>query len=122
MPNHVHAIIILTSQEQDNPGCYTAPDQATEFQSPEWRPADPSKQRFGNPQSGALGTIVGAFKSAVTRKINILRDTPGEKLWQTNYHEHIVRDEKELNNIRWYIRTNPQRWNEDRFNPDNLKR
>jgi REP element-mobilizing transposase RayT len=39
------------------------------------------------------------------------------KLWQRNYHEHIVRNEAELNKIREYIATNPSRWSQDRGNP-----
>lgn len=31
---------------------------------------------------------------------------PGN-LWQRGYHEHIIRDEKSLNNIRRYIKANP---------------
>jgi REP element-mobilizing transposase RayT len=38
------------------------------------------------------------------------------KLWQRNYHEHIVRNEDELNKIREYITTNPSRWSRDREN------
>ncbi|MCI5225887.1 MAG: hypothetical protein D3918_04300 [Candidatus Electrothrix sp. AX2] len=37
-------------------------------------------------------TIVRAFKSAATKHINILRNTPGNKLWQRNYWEHIIRE------------------------------
>ena len=41
---------------------------------------------------------------------------PG-KLWQRNYHEHIIRDEDELSRIRAYIINNPLQWELDRENP-----
>ena len=40
--------------------------------------------------------------------------------FQRNYHEHIVRNENELNRIREYIMNNPLRWQYDRENPDNI--
>jgi REP element-mobilizing transposase RayT len=40
------------------------------------------------------------------------------KLWQRNYYEHIIRDDKELQAIREYIRYNPLKWDEDKENPE----
>jgi REP element-mobilizing transposase RayT len=53
--------------------------------------------------------IVG-FKSAATKRINALWGTPSAPVWQRNYYEHIIRDEKSLNRIRQYIAENPLRW------------
>jgi REP element-mobilizing transposase RayT len=58
---------------------------------------------------------VAGFKSAVTKRINSLRNTPGAKLWQRNYWEHIVRNEPELNRIREYIGNNPAKWEMDKL-------
>jgi REP element-mobilizing transposase RayT len=52
--------------------------------------------------------IIG-FKSATTERINALRGTPSAPVWQCNYYEHIIRDEKSLNRIRQYIAENPLR-------------
>jgi REP element-mobilizing transposase RayT len=65
-----------------------------------------------------LGAIVRAFKSAVTKRVNDLRATSGARIWQRGYHEHIIRDEEELDRIREYITLNPQRWAEDHENPN----
>jgi REP element-mobilizing transposase RayT len=70
-----------------------------------------------NVKAGSLGAIVRSFKSAVTTRINECRGTPGETLWQRNYHERIIRDERELNDTRQYIEINPARWAEDIENP-----
>ena len=37
------------------------------------------------------------------------------KLWQRNYHDHIIRDKQEYYRISEYIRNNPAQWEEDRF-------
>ena len=63
--------------------------------------------------SGSLGAIVRSFKSATTKRINLLRETPGAVLWQRNYHEHIIRDQADENRIRGYIVANPQLWKQD---------
>lgn len=47
----------------------------------------------------------------------MIRNTPGDLVWQRNYYEHIVRDEESLVRIRRYIIDNPARWEEDPENP-----
>ena len=75
-----------------------------------------NREQFGKPVSGSVPTIVRAFKSAVTKRINAMRGTPGATLWQRNYWEHIIRNESEWNRIREYIRNNPGTWESDRLN------
>ena len=69
------------------------------------------------PRHCSLGAFVGGFKSAITKRINESRETPGGPVWQRNYYEHIVRGEGELNRIREYIANNPRQWEMDRENP-----
>jgi putative transposase len=57
-----------------------------------------------------LGTVVGSFKSGSSRVAR-------RSLWQRGYHDHIVRDERDLERIREYIATNPIRWALDPENP-----
>jgi len=37
------------------------------------------------------------------------------KLWQRNYYEHIIRNERELEVYRKYIEKNPAKWEEDEY-------
>jgi len=37
------------------------------------------------------------------------------KIWQRNYYENIIRDEKAYQNISNYIKKNPAKWHEDKF-------
>jgi REP element-mobilizing transposase RayT len=55
----------------------------------------------------------------VTKQINRLRNdqTP---IWQRNYYESIIRDNKHYEFIGAYIETNPQRWTEDALYPKPL--
>ena len=98
MPNHLHGIIVLTEPEE----------------------AEAQHSLDDEPKNAPLPTIMGNFKSLVTRRINNIRHSRGGKVWQRSYYERIVRNERELNAIRRYIRANPARWAEDRDNLDTL--
>jgi putative transposase len=37
------------------------------------------------------------------------------KLWQRNYHEHIIRNEQSYKRIAEYIINNPKKWKDDKF-------
>jgi len=37
--------------------------------------------------------------------------------WQRNYYERVIRDERELLNIRQYIHDNPRQWANDENHP-----
>jgi hypothetical protein len=58
---------------------------------------------------GSLGTIARSYKSAVARRVNRRRHTPGAPLWQRGDYERVVRDEHELAAVRRYIAANPAR-------------
>jgi len=102
MPNHLHGILIIIRA-----------DILT--------PAETSSQTgLHNAESGSIGTVMGNYKSLMTRRINNLRYTPGGKVWQRGYYDRIIRNEGELNATRQYIQNNPLRWAEDRENLDEL--
>jgi REP element-mobilizing transposase RayT len=100
MPNHIHGIVWIVD---DNRG--TTPHVEAHGRAPLRR----------MPRS--LGSFVAGFKSSVTKQINTLRQTPGTPVWQRNYYEHIIRDDRSLNRIRQYIANNPLQWELDRENP-----
>ena len=39
----------------------------------------------------------------------------GQSVWQRNYYEHVIRNQKDYQDVWNYIDTNPARWQEDRF-------
>jgi REP element-mobilizing transposase RayT len=63
-----------------------------------------------------LGGLIGAFKTVTTKRINEMRQTPGARVWQRNYWEHIIRDDVELDHIRFYITSNAANWTTDSLN------
>jgi len=94
MPNHLHGLITLTDALDESPQDHARP---------------------------SLNTIVGSFKSAATRRVNVLRNTPGAKLWQRTYYDHAIRTESGLARIREYITDNPAKWELDEENPDGIR-
>ncbi len=100
MPNHLHGIVWIKSNSVDCRGD---------------RPVAPTAR---GPHQKSIGGLVGGVKSAVTKRINLVRGTPGLPVWQRNYYEHIIRDEASLNQLRQYITDNPLRWQEDPENPE----
>lgn len=122
MPNHIHGIIeIQYPKESSNiVGAFKSPSQT-------------------------IGAIVRGYKIATIKRIKELgskgensksEDSKGEskgelqfapttreiiksleyKIWQRNYYEHIIRDEKAYNNISNYIIENPVKWEVDQLN------
>jgi len=67
-----------------------------------------------------LSKIISWFKMNSAKQINILLNQSGIPLWQRNYYERIIRNNKELNRIRQYIISNPDNWETDRNNPKNF--
>jgi putative transposase len=59
--------------------------------------------------------MVGKFQMQASKKINILRDTPGVSNWQANYHDHVIRNRGAFKCIKRYIIENPKKWKGDRF-------
>jgi hypothetical protein len=62
-----------------------------------------------------VGDIVRGYKSAVTKRINEIRNISGVPVWQRNYHEHIIRNEIAYLRISEYIQANPRRWQDDNY-------
>jgi putative transposase len=110
MPNHVHGIIIIDKDNQVQNA--NGPVETQDFASLQGIRCN----RFG-PQSRNLASIVRGYKVGVTkyaRKIN-----PSFS-WQSRYYDHIIRDEKSLYRIREYIHYNPEKWEYDRENENDI--
>ena len=63
---------------------------------------------------------MAGFKASVTSRAQNELDMTG--IWQRNYYDHIIRNDRELNNIRWYIVNNPLNWQLDRDNAQNIRK
>jgi REP element-mobilizing transposase RayT len=118
MPNHFHGILqivgaTLVVAQNDNKTIAQTIAQ------------NDDKTKKGQPQGIAptgktVGDMVGAFQSIAT--VEYIRGVKNNnwqpfdgKLWQRNYWEHIIRNEKSYQRISEYIINNPLNWKEDKF-------
>jgi REP element-mobilizing transposase RayT len=111
MPNHVHGIIFISERR----GTVSVPNDrvSNDTQGGETPPL----------RVPTLGQIAAYFKYQSTKEMNRVENAGTvTKFWQRNYYEHVIRDEKDLQNKTDYIEANPLLWDEDDENPINLMR
>ncbi|MFA5814013.1 MAG: transposase [Bacteroidales bacterium] len=84
MPDHLHGILCFGKKTHTD-----------------WNP-----NQFG-PQIQNLAAVVRGLKSAVT---SFAKANSIEFHWQPRYFDRIIRNDKELDQIREYIRDNPGKW------------
>lgn len=97
MPNHFHGILRFVTTPVG--AQHAAPLRLTPHVTP-----------------GSLGAVIRSYKSAVTRQTNLFRaerNLSPTTVWQRNYYECIIRDEKELHETQRYIIENPLYWPQD---------
>jgi putative transposase len=100
MPNHMHAIIVINGDTDNGVGAiHELPLRI---------------KRRGM----ILPKIIGYFKMNTAKQINQMTNATGRTVWQRNYLEHVIRNEKSLYIIREYIRNNPLYWAADDENPE----
>lgn len=117
MPNLVHLIVVVSCRDASHASGSGAKmdacDASLQGQGQETDRMDRIQQgqEFG-PQTKNLGSVIRGIKSAVTRFAN---ENNIPFAWQSRYHDHIVRNQDEMNRIAEYIETNPIRWESDCF-------
>ncbi len=138
MPNHIHGIIVMeaagTAVRPECESAAVARPRATTRVAPTTSPATSVPATVvpvppvpvAPAPTPTVGDIVGAFKSLTTvLYIDGVKQSgwPGfrGRLWQRNFHEHIIRDEESLSRIRQYILDNPACWASDPENPSSKK-
>jgi REP element-mobilizing transposase RayT len=97
MPNHFHGILIMNG--------------VVGLRSP---------QPYIKTKKFSLSQIIAYFKYESTKRINECNKAIGNNIWQRSFYDRIIRNEKELYNIRNYIHFNALKWNSD-FGDENLE-
>lgn len=110
MPNHIHAILCINIVGADLVSALNKADLVS------------ARNKTKPISTPTISRIVQAFKSITTYKYILGVEENNwplfdNRLWQRNYHDHIIRSEKSLNYIREYIVNNPIRWEFDKENP-----
>ena len=132
MPNHFHAIVINVGADPCvGPENHTIPAKGKENKYPvsnsimvtdpragTEEKSEPSNQ--GEHMGSPLHRVIQWFKTMVTneyiRNVKYNGWKPfDDKIWQRNYYEHIIRNERAFQKISKYIRDNPANWNDDEF-------
>ena len=124
MPNHLHAIVEIQNKNRGKMmdggwavGGTTDGDDDHQLRDINRHPP------VRLPTS--ISSFIAGFKSAVNSKIDDFLDEKQSEIpkynrnnhfFQPNYHDHIIRNEMEYNNISNYIINNPSNWNKDKFN------
>ena len=113
MPNHVHGIIIIENNN-NTIGYQDVPVETGLKPVSTGTPGTPGTPDIPDKTHG-LFEFIRALKTFSARRINEYRQTPGTSVWQTRFHDHIIRDENDLNRIRKYIIENPSNWKTDEY-------
>ena len=102
MQNHFHAIIIIGENKNNTAdGCRDAMHCVSTT----------DRNKFA-PQSKNLPSIIRGFKSAVTKRARLINPN---FTWQSRYYDHIIRTQKEMNQIADYIQNNVVNWELDKY-------
>jgi len=132
MPNHLHGINwIVESVGADgvrpNDGIHPTMERAHAMRPHGVHPQkqDAHQDRDARRASlrrtpRSLGSFIAGFKASVTSRARKELNMTG--IWQRNYYDHIVRNDRELKDIRWYILNNPFNWQLDRDNAQNIRK
>jgi REP element-mobilizing transposase RayT len=128
MPNHIHGLLILNNAVDDGPMAVNVVEttHALSLPPPPPSPPPPSKSnstqpqpsitigqsRFQNQGENSISSIVGSYKSAVTKHAHRIGY---DFEWQSRFYDHIIRDGDEYQRISNYIITNPANWHIDKF-------
>ena len=91
MPNHIHGILIIDNNKREG-------------------------RRPSPTYSYLLSDIIRGFKTFSANSINKTILASNKFKWQRSFHDHIIRNDKSLNNIREYIINNPATWEKDENN------
>lgn len=113
MPNHMHGILVFDKNTVETRHCLvstTANDNATT--RPDDFPKTIGQKRFQNQGKNTLSSIVGSYKSVVSK---YARQLDAGFAWQSRFHDHIIRDAASHKRIAHYINNNPLTWAEDKF-------
>ena len=127
MPNHIHGIIILngnkipwTIDPENDPSEMddetVGPRHALAQHALPQPSTDSEKtvgqQRFQNQGKNTISSIVGSYKSAVTKRAH---RSNHNFAWQPLFYDHVIRNENSFQRIANYIRNNPVNWKEDKL-------
>ena len=106
MPNHLHGVVIFSGDTRA-------------LETPVLEPTGAHSRAPLQRAPRSLGSFISGFKATATQRVRRLGLADERPIFQRNYFERVVRNEREADRIRQYIIDNPARWSED---PENDSR
>jgi REP element-mobilizing transposase RayT len=121
MPNHFHGIVIINQEINSH---FMKNDVDFQDNNVGANGRSPLQQIQSSPpkismKPKSISSLIAGFKSATTKKINVIRNTHQNPVWQRNYYDHIIRNDESLARIREYVQNNPLSWENDQLHPNN---
>ncbi len=120
MPNHIHGIVGINHQDIDG-SCSSGSKtniglvESNGIVETHGRVSPPNHVHIPNRSPKSLSSFIAGYKSSTTSHINRILAEQGtpvytrkNRLWQANYHDHVIRNNAEYKRIRKYIRDNPK--------------
>ncbi len=119
MPNHFHAILVInekidTIMHEDS----KIPEDSTKIKNSKISTEIHEYFSKISPNPNSLSAIIRGFKSAVTKSVH--EECNNVFKWQPRFYDRIIRNDKELYNIRKYIQQNPLKFELTNQLPENL--
>jgi len=99
MPNHIHVIFVI---DNDKTAGARGSQKHLCFRDKSPRPT--------------IMDVVCAYKSLTTRECKRIKAL--DRLFQTSFYEHVIRDNRDYEATVDYICNNPSRWQFDKLNPN----
>ncbi|MDD3297066.1 MAG: hypothetical protein PHU64_06905 [Candidatus Omnitrophica bacterium] len=121
MPNHIHGIINIVGAD-----LCIGPVQNNNINAIDNKNHIDSGKNIVLPlQYKELGQYISWFKRmAANEYIKNVKNNNwppfNKRLWQRNYYDHIIRNDRSLDRIRAYIANNPKIWDNDIENPNRI--
>ena len=101
MPNHLHGIVWILADHNHVGATGRSPLR--------------KDNNISGPPKKSLGSFIAGFKAASTSAIHQKVGPISHPIWQRNYYDHIIRNERDLEHHRRYILENPLSWELDQY-------
>lgn len=131
MPNHLHAIVVLDNTQTTNNGSHdrnVGLHGRVNLHYPNYPFQQPVEQPKFIRKPKSISSFIAGFKSVINTKIddyidehnlNIPKYNRKNHFFQSNYYDHIIRNESEYHRIKEYIINNPIKWENNKLNSTN---
>ena len=110
MPDHIHMLLRFdchsgTGDPSSTVDCYSGTGDPS--------PTVDCYSGTENP-SPTLGNVIGWYKYQVTKQMNLQLNSKSERVFQRSYYDHVIRNQKDYDEIWQYIENNPRKWRIER--------